>query len=40
MLGIQPLTGWLSALWTLGSIGLSVLIILGCLVTVSMLAGK
>jgi hypothetical protein len=40
MLGIQPLPGWLSALWTLGSIGLSVLIILGCLVTVSMLAGK
>jgi hypothetical protein len=40
VLGIQPLPGWLSALWTLGSTGLSVLILLGCLVTVSALAGK
>jgi hypothetical protein len=40
VLGIQPLPGWLSVLWTLGSTGLSVLIMLGCLVTVSALAGK
>ena len=40
VLGIQPLPGWISALWTLGSTGLSVLIMLGCLVTVSALAGK
>ena len=40
VLGIQPLPGWMSALWTLGSIGLSVFIMLGCLVTVSVLAGK
>ena len=35
VLGIQPLPGWMSALWTLGSTGLSVFIMLGCLVTVS-----
>ena len=40
VLGIQPLSGWISALWTLGSAGLSVLIVLGCLVTVSALAGQ
>ena len=39
VLGIQPLPGWISALWSLGSIGLSVLIMLGGLVTVSALAG-
>jgi hypothetical protein len=39
VLGIQPLPGWMSALWSLGSTGLSVLIMLGCLVTVSALAG-
>jgi hypothetical protein len=40
VLGIRPLPGWLSPLWTLGSTGLSVLIMLGCLVTVSALAGR
>jgi hypothetical protein len=40
VLGSQPLPGWISALWTLGSAGLSVFIMLGCLVTVSVLAGK
>jgi hypothetical protein len=39
VLGTQPLPGWLSALWTLGSAGLSVLIVLGGLITVSALAG-
>lgn len=39
VLGIQPLPGWISPLWTLGSTGLSVLIMLGGLVTVSALAG-
>ena len=39
-LGIQPLPGWLSVLWTLGSTGLSVLIMVGCLLTVSALAGQ
>ena len=40
VLGTQPLQGWISALWTLGSTGLSVFIMLGCLVTVIALAGK
>jgi hypothetical protein len=40
VLDIQPLPGWISVLWTLGSAGLSVFIMLACLVTVSALAGK
>jgi hypothetical protein len=40
VLGFQPLPGWISALWTLGSTGLSVFIMLGCVITVSALAGK
>jgi hypothetical protein len=40
VLGTQPLPGWISALWTLGSIELSVLIMLGCAFTVIALAGK
>lgn len=39
VLGIQPLPGWISVLWTLGSTGLSVLIMLGCAFTVIALAG-
>jgi hypothetical protein len=40
VLGIQPLPGWMSALWTLASIELTVLIMLGCAFTVITLAGK
>ena len=39
VLGIQPLPGWISVLWTLGSTGLSVLIMLGCAFTVIALTG-
>ena len=38
VLGIQPLPGWISALWTLASIELIVLIMLGCAFTVITLA--
>lgn len=40
VLGIQPLPRWLSASWTLASIELTVLIMLGCAFTVITLAGK
>lgn len=40
VLGDQPLPGWMSALWTLASIELTVLIMLGCAFTVITLAGK
>jgi hypothetical protein len=38
VLGIQPLPRWISALWTFASIELTVLIMLGCAVTVITLA--
>lgn len=40
VLGIQPLPRWISASWTLASIELTVLIMLGCAFTVIALAGK
>jgi len=40
VLGTQPLPGWISALWTLASIELTVLIMLGCTFTVIPLAGR
>jgi hypothetical protein len=40
VLGIKPLPGWISASWTLASIELTVLIMLGCAFTVIALAGK
>jgi len=40
VLGIKPLPGWMSASWSLASIELTVLIMLGCAFTIIALAGK
>ena len=40
VLGIRPLPGWILASWTLASIELTILVMLGCAFTVIALAGK